>query len=142
MGRPLRHHSANTTFFVTSRCLQAMFLLRPDPEVNAIIGCVVARATERYESDIDLHAFCAMSNHVHFLVSTRHSGRALSEFVGYIECNIAKLLNRHWGRSGKFWHRRFSAERVLDEIIVLGLGRSGHSIPIVVGGIRAGGESA
>ncbi|MEK7703371.1 MAG: hypothetical protein AAB426_00320 [Myxococcota bacterium] len=40
---------------------------------------------------------------------------AISDFMGYIEANIAKEVGRHIRWRGKFWHRRFSAEPILDD---------------------------
>ncbi|MEK7704541.1 MAG: transposase [Myxococcota bacterium] len=98
-------------YFVTNRTFQSRLLLTPSPYVNNLVGGVIARALKRY--DVALHAFVFLSNHCHLIVSSATG--AVSEFMGYVEANIAKEVGRHIGWRGKLWHRRFSAEPILDD---------------------------
>jgi hypothetical protein len=43
MGRPLRFFEPEGLYFVTGRRLQGRLLIRPSPEINRIIGGVLAR---------------------------------------------------------------------------------------------------
>ena len=56
-----------TTFLVTRRCSRRQFLLRPSKRTNRIVGYLLAVAVQRF--DIQLHAFCVMSNHHHLVVT-------------------------------------------------------------------------
>ncbi|MEK7705916.1 MAG: hypothetical protein AAB426_13220, partial [Myxococcota bacterium] len=85
----------------------------PDPAVNRVIGAVLARACVLF--NVDLFAFTFAANHFHALVRTRSDGGALSAFVAYVEANIARRVGHLVGWHGRFWHRRFSAEPVLDD---------------------------
>ncbi len=105
-------NTPNQLFFVTNRTFQSRLLLTPSPYVNNLVGGVLARALTRY--DVTVHAFVFLSNHFHLVVSSATG--ALSEFMGYVETNVAKEVGRHIGWRGKFWHRRFSAEPILDEL--------------------------
>ena len=68
MPRYLRYQpEPHTLVFVTDRCFQGRFLLRPSPSVNATIVGVLARALERFE--VSLYGHCFMSNHYHLLLS-------------------------------------------------------------------------
>ncbi len=98
-------------FFVTNRTFQSRLLMTPSPRVNGLIGGVLARALHRY--DVALHAFVFLSNHCHLIVSSPTG--SISDFMGYIEANIAKEVGRHIGWRGHFWERRFSAEPILDD---------------------------
>ena len=48
MARPLRILLPGTLWFVTFRCSEQRFLLRPDAECNQIFGYTLAEALERY----------------------------------------------------------------------------------------------
>lgn len=47
MGRPLRWLRPRTTCFVTNRCYQRRFLLRPDPDANTIFSLALGGALRR-----------------------------------------------------------------------------------------------
>ena len=102
----------STMYFVTDRCFQGRFLLRPSPKANAIIIGVLAHAEARF--DIELHNHCFMSNHFHLLV-TAPSAAELAAFMQYVKSNLARRLGRLHGWKGKFWESRYSARPVIDE---------------------------
>lgn len=111
MGRPLRLLSPATTWFVTTRCVDARFLLRPDPDLNAAVGLCLARACRRYPA-VQLLGFIAMSNHLHLLVVDGDS--QLSRFMELFLGSLAKAVNALRNRHGHVFERRFSAEPILD----------------------------
>ena len=98
-------------YFVTNRTVQGRLLLTPSPRVNALVGGVLGRALARYA--VELFAFVFASNHFHFIA--RAAPGLLSDFVGYVEANIAREIGRQIGWRGPFWERRFSAEPILDD---------------------------
>ncbi len=117
MPRPIRiYESPNSIYFVTNRCLEARYLLVPTEKVNTIVLGCLARAVQRHE--IDLFAFVFMSNHFHLLV--RAPDNNLNKFMCFFQGLLARKLNLEHGREGKFFHRRYSAEPVLDSESVLG----------------------
>lgn len=97
---------------VTVRVLHSLFLLRPSPSVNQIVRGVFARAQERY--GVEVHAFNAMSNHMHLLLSPGNQ-RDLSGFMRYVNSNIARKIGRLHGWRERFWARRYQAIVVSDE---------------------------
>jgi putative transposase len=111
MGRPLRWLQPGTTWFVTSRCLQARFLLRPDHKLTALVGYWLARAARRC-AQVQVHGAVALSNHFHLIVTDPAS--ELSAFMEYFLANVAKAINHLRRRSGPVFERRFSAEPILD----------------------------
>lgn len=111
MGRPLRHQEPGSFFFVTTRCLESRFLLRPDPELRSQSERWLARALER-SPGITMYAAIAMSNHLHMLL--RDNNGTLSEFMRYYLGNLARSVNLIRGRSGPVFHRRYDATRILD----------------------------
>jgi REP element-mobilizing transposase RayT len=97
---------------VTSRTIQGRFLLAPSPLLNRLIVGVLARAQRRY--DVQIHAFCFMSNHYHLLVSV-DSAFQLARFMNFVQSNIAREAGRLTKWRERFWGRRYQAILVSDE---------------------------
>ena len=83
--------------------------------VNSIIGAWLAKAVAFYKAEF--YGCICMSDHIHLLVRVP-SGK-LSDFAGYFNGNVAKALNRKFGRTHQFWARRYSLEPVLDDDALL-----------------------
>jgi REP element-mobilizing transposase RayT len=116
MSRPLRLLTPATTWFVTTRCIDAKLLLRPDPALNAAVGLSLARAARRHPG-ISLFGFVALSNHLHLLLTDERS--ELSSFMELFLGTLAKSVNALRNRRGHVFERRFSAEPVLDPVALL-----------------------
>jgi REP element-mobilizing transposase RayT len=94
------------TYLVTRRCFQGRFFLRPSRLTNDTLGYVLAVAAARYS--IQVHAFCALSNHYHLVVTDPKA--RLPEFQQYLDALVGKALNEALGRSQSFWDpNRYSA---------------------------------
>ena len=117
MGRPLRWLRPNTLHFATNRCYQRRFLLRPDPDANAIFLLALGRALRRY-TGVQLKAAVTVSNHFHLLLADQRS--QLSDFMRDFETAVAKGINGIRDREGHVLDRRFSAEPVLDTAAAIG----------------------
>lgn len=111
MGRRLRFFQPGSCYFVTARTFQGRLLLRPDARVTDVVGGVLARAASMY--GVDLFGFVVVSNHVHLLCRARDG--SLSRFMQYFLGNTARKVGPLVGWEGKFWHRRYAAEPVLDD---------------------------
>ncbi len=91
-------------------------MLRPSRLTNQIIEYCLGIAAER--SGVELHAFCAMSNHVHTVV-TDVEGR-LPEFLHQFHRNVAIAINASLGRTENLWSvGQTSAAELGDEWDVL-----------------------
>lgn len=90
------------TYFITRRCTQRQFLLRPSKQINAVLRFCLAAAAQRF--GVRIHAFVFLSNHYH-LVATDRNGRLL-EFVAWLNTHISKCLNLHHGRSENLFDSR------------------------------------
>jgi REP element-mobilizing transposase RayT len=88
-----------TTTFVTRRCSERRLLLRPSRELNDILLYVLALKADRY--GVLLHAVCALSNHLH-LVLTDVRGR-LPDFMRDVNSLVARAVNASLGRFEGFW---------------------------------------
>ena len=112
MPNPIRCFEPERIYFVTNRTLQGRLLMTPSTQINDLIGGVLARAVQRHE--VELFAFVFLSNHIHLLLRAKEG--EFSKFMGYLQGNIAREVGRLINWQGKFWHRRFSAEPVLDDL--------------------------
>jgi len=88
-----------TTWLITRRCFDRMYLLRPSELVNELFEYVLAVKAREY--GILLHAYCVLSNHWH-CVLTDPEGR-LPEFQRDLGSTIARALNAAYGRWESFW---------------------------------------
>jgi REP element-mobilizing transposase RayT len=86
-------------YFVTRRCFQQQFLLRPRKLVNDIFAYTLALVLER--TGVKLHAYCVMSNHYHLLVSDPDA--RLPEFHQQLDSLVGRALNALYGRKETFW---------------------------------------
>lgn len=111
MPRPIRWLQPHTRWFVTTRTLEARLLLVPSPELNERIGFWFGRALKRFPG-IEAHALYVASNHLHVVVTDRDG--SLSAFFGYFLGFVARDVNALRNRRGPVFHRRFSAEPILD----------------------------
>lgn len=75
--------------FSTRRVHKRQLLLRPSDAVNQAIQYTVAVIAQRYE--IQLHAICAMSNHLHQVASDPHGRRV--EFDRDCHALLARIIN-------------------------------------------------
>lgn len=113
MGYRLRMFERRTIYFITSRTHQARFALRPSKELNAILAGVLGRCLWRYPS-IKLHFFLGMSNHIHMGISTSDPA-AISAFAREFFGQVADRINRHLGREGRLWSRRYTCTPCVDD---------------------------
>jgi REP element-mobilizing transposase RayT len=130
---------AGSTYLVTRRCAQRLFLLRPSQTVNEIFLYVLAVAARRFE--IHVHAFCVLSNHFHAVVSDPHA--RLPAFEQYLDSLVARAVNASLGRWESFWAPSsysavalLSGEDIIEKIayvlanpVAAGLVRSGRDWP-------------
>jgi len=75
-------------------------------------GYWLGRALKNYPG-VELYAAVQMSNHFHLVLKDRSC--ELASFMAYFEANLAKAINQLRKRTGTVFHRRYSAEPILDE---------------------------
>jgi putative transposase len=88
--------------FVTRRCTQRQFLLRPDGETNNAYTYVLAEAAKRFDIDVILSQM--MSNHHHDGLYDRYGNHV--EFREHFHTMLAKCQNALRGRCRSRNHAR------------------------------------
>ena len=112
----------NSTYLVTRRCTQRLFLLKPSTRTStAFVYCLAVAAQK---TGVLIHAVAVLSNHYH-LVCTDPEGR-LPEFMCHLNKLVAKCMNASMGRWENFWSSEKPSavllendEDVLDKIVYL-----------------------
>jgi putative transposase len=104
------------TYLVTRRVLRRHFLLRPDAVITNLILYALAVSAPRF--GIQVHALCAMSTHLHLVVTDERG--VLPSFLGFFHRIVAlgtKVL-RAW--EGPVWdHEPTSVVRLLTREAVV-----------------------
>ena len=98
--------------FVSIRCIQARYLLRPSKRVNKLILGVLAKAQKKYEVRVFAPAF--LSNHGHMLLWFRDAEQQ-AKFMHFVDGNIAREVGRLHGWKGKFWDGPFASTIVAND---------------------------
>jgi REP element-mobilizing transposase RayT len=99
------------TYLVTRRCAHRQFLLKPSRTTNHVFLYLLAVAAQRF--DIEVHAFCVLSNHFHFVVTDSHA--RLPAFHQFLDALVARAINAWLGRWEAFWApNSYSAVRLLS----------------------------
>ena len=95
-----------TTYFITRRTLRRHLLLRPDAASNQLLVYLLAVSAHRY--GLQVHALCAMSTHLHLVVTDVHG--YLPRFLQFFHRLVAlgiKVL-RKW--EGPVWDPEATSE--------------------------------
>ncbi|WP_437677741.1 transposase [Sorangium sp. So ce131] len=104
------------TYLLTRRVLRRHFLLRPDAAINQLLVYALAVSARRY--GVEVHALCAMSTHLHLVVTDVQG--VLPLFLQSFHRLVAlgtKVL-RKW--EGPVWdHERTSMVRLLTQAAVV-----------------------
>lgn len=104
------------TYLLTRRVLRRHFLLRPDAAITNLILYALAVSAQRF--GIQVHALCAMSTHLHLVVTDERG--VLPSFLGFFHRIVAlgtKVL-RAW--EGPVWdHGRTSVVRLMTHAAVV-----------------------
>jgi REP element-mobilizing transposase RayT len=97
---------------VTCRTVQGRHLLCPSPQANEIIAGVLGRAQRLY--DVRICAFVFVSSHYHLLLDVRDAHQ-LSNFMRYLNSNLAREMGRLVDWSDGIWSRQYQAILVSGE---------------------------
>ena len=105
-----RQFIPGTTYFITRRCTQRQFWLKPSALVSQIFLYCLAVAAAK--TGVLVHAVCVMSNHYHLLVTDPDN--RIADFYAWLHKYVAKAVNCSRGR----WENLWSSEKT--SVIPLG----------------------
>ena len=115
MSQP-REVVPGATYLITRRTQGRHFLFRPDAAITQLLVYTLAVSAARY--DISVHAFCAMSSHIHLVITDARG--VLPRFLQYFHRIVAlgtKVL-RAW--EGPVWENEHtSAVRLLTRAAIM-----------------------
>ena len=114
MARNVRVVESHRYYLITNRCILGMFLMRPDDECRRILKGCLARAVDKY--GVELVCFVFMSNHFHLIA--RFPELNMAEFMEELQSQIARRINNHRGRKGKFFGQRYDDQALLDHQVL------------------------
>lgn len=127
----------NTTYLVTRRCAQRQLLLRPSAVTSQIFLYVLAVAAKRF--DIQVHAYCVLSNHFHAIITDVDA--RLPKFEQYLDSLVARAMNSFLGRWESFWApSSYSAVTLLEPSDVIDKAAYVLANPVAAGLVRSGRE--
>ena len=128
MPRPLRVHLPGGFYHATLRGnhQQAIFLIAAD---RLRLNDIVADALRRYEAK--LHAYCWMTNHLHFLIQVQ--SQPLGLVMRQIASDYARAFQRKLQTTGHLFERRYHARIVDVERYLFRLLRYIHLNPVAAG---------
>lgn len=115
--RRRRQFAAAKYWFVTDRCVDERFFLRPDGELHETVVEAIKTACER--SGVALLGFVMMANHWHLALESGKDPRSIATFMQLLKAAVGAKVNEQRGRRGPFWSRRYSAQPILDEASLL-----------------------
>lgn len=131
MPRPLRIHISGGFYHVTLRGnhQQEIFCIDSD---RTLLNTIVAAALPRYQAEI--HAYCWMTNHLHFLVKVNDV--PLGALVRHIAAGYARAYQKNLQTTGHLFERRYHSRIVDTEAYLLELVRYIHLNPVSAGLVR------
>lgn len=99
------------TYLLTRRCRDRRFFLRPGDLVNQIFLYALAEAARK--SGILIHAFIAMSDHIHVIATDLRQDRP--DFMHALDLQVSKSVGAEVASWGGFWESgTYSAVELLD----------------------------
>ncbi len=115
MPSPIRRFAPGTIYHVTSRTFDELFLLAPHPVTNQIFGACLAKTAKAY--GMHIYTALAMSSHPHLNIGDPQG--LLHLFMRDFLSQLARRVNKHIGRRGKFFAKRYTATPILDDEALL-----------------------
>jgi putative transposase len=109
MGRPIRGHTTESTYFITADTFQKQRLLQPDRSASLLIDVLLHY---RQQGNYLLHEFVVMPHHFHLLLTP--AGITIERSIGLMKGGFSFRRTRELGLKGEIWQRSFHDWRVRD----------------------------
>jgi REP element-mobilizing transposase RayT len=125
MPRAARRKSETGIYHIMLRGVNKQDLFEDDTDRLEFLDTLF-----RYKqtSDIELYAYCLMSNHVHLLL--KEKGQNTSTYVKQISSGYVYYFNSKYARTGHLFQERYKSEPVEDDDYFLIVLRYIHQNPV------------
>ena len=91
----------------------------------------------KLELNIEIYAWCLMTNHVHIIARPPKQTQVLSEMMKRVNGRQTMYMNKLESRSGSLWNGRFKASPIQEEQYLLNCFRYIELNPVRAGMVRA-----
>lgn len=125
MPRAARRKSKTGIYHIMLRGVNKQDLFEDDTDRLEFLNTIF-----RYKkiSNIEIYAYCLMSNHVHLLL--KEKGQSTSTYVKQISSGYVYYFNSKYARTGHLFQERYKSEPVEDEDYFLIVLRYIHQNPV------------
>ena len=124
MARQLRKKSNNGLYHVMLRGNERKNIFFCDDDKHVFIETIYRM---KQKQRFNLHAYCLMDNHVHFMIS--EDTEDISKVIKRIAISYAYYVNKKYNRVGHLFQDRFKSEVVSDNAYIVALARYIHNNP-------------
>lgn len=131
MPRPSRKNAPGTFHHIISRGNNREPIFHSDDD-RIVYLRMLSTAHRRHA--IEVHAYCLMENHIHFLIRSLQG--QLSKFMQQLQGNYARYFNWKYSRVGHLFQGRFRSRLAANNEYLLELGRYIHMNPVRGGIVR------
>lgn len=101
----IRYAETGSLFEVTTRTREGEMRMVPTGRMRLLILGVIGQALLKF--DVKCHALVYLTNHYHMLLTVRDADQ-LAAFMGFVNGNITREVNRLQSRSGSMWSERYT----------------------------------
>jgi putative transposase len=88
-----------------------------------------SRVYSNYADDVEIHTYCLMPNHFHFLLYQKNAG-SIRKFIRSVMISYSMYFNRKYKRSGPVLESRFKAVLIQEDPQLAHVSRYIHLNPI------------
>ncbi|MGM0554864.1 MAG: hypothetical protein ACQEVA_00610 [Myxococcota bacterium] len=112
MTHAIRFQRKNAVYLVSNRCMMNSCFFRPSEVVNEIIEEALVWAASKHE--VLIYGFSFRPADYWIKMTAPKLNR--QDFMRDFQSQVALKLNRHWGRTGKFFAGRYKCSHLLDNL--------------------------
>ncbi|PID33452.1 transposase [Candidatus Saccharibacteria bacterium] len=136
-----KQYTPDSYYHVYSRGVNRQAIFRDDQDYRVFLGYLKRylsakpgrKATRQvvrgYHDEIELLAYCLMSNHIHLLFYQHENERAVQEVMQRILTTYSMYFNRRYDRCGPLFQGRYLASRIDNDGYLLHISRYIHLNP-------------
>ena len=129
MARQARLISETGMYHIMFRGINKQEIFSSERDFEKLLN-IIRIVKEDYE--IQIYAYCMMSNHVHLFLREAQSG-GVSDFMKRVLSHYAGWYNYKYGRTGHLFANRYRSIPVEDDSYFLSLARYIHQNPLKAG---------